>query len=75
MKINITFRDRLAATAPITLSDAFKYIEHSKNQSYEHAILVLAQMRYAYADQMLRTREEGIKDEKQTGCKRRNQAA
>lgn len=58
----MTLRDYFAAKAPFTLQNA---IEHRNNRvnrpnkatAYEDALRILAQMSYAYADEMLKARE------------------
>lgn len=54
----ISRRDYFAAHAPITLQDAIdtKPKESQQQFSYGGALRVLSQMRYAYADEMLKAR-------------------
>jgi len=52
---DMSLRDYLAANAPITWEMAHNYCDGS-DPSHKQVMIILAQMRYAYADTMMKTK-------------------
>jgi len=56
MRGGLSMRDYFAAHAPITLEEARAVHAHRMDVSFEQVFLTWSQMRFAYADAMLRAR-------------------